>query len=292
MLRPALAVIAVLAATALSQGRALAEGVPSFSLTYLERFDIENEDEGLTEPSGLALSQGKNDLWTVSDDTKKIFKLGLDGKLAANKSFKIDEKELEGIALVPGGEFLLVVKEESNEILTVNIADEEVAARQPLSRMQGFDAVEGFFTGSGANKGLEGITVREETGRVYLLKEGKPGLLIKVSPDLQRIEEHRLLDASNGFVDDEVAGNDLDFSGLQSEPGQPRFWIVSDKARRLYRYDWDQDRVIQSARLGYEKGGKYKEIEKAEGVAIDPQANRLYVVSDEEARLYVYDLRW
>ncbi|CAD7855897.1 MAG: hypothetical protein [Olavius algarvensis Gamma 1 endosymbiont] len=48
---------------------------------------------------------------------------------------------------------------------------------------------------------------------------------------------------------------------------------------------------MQSARLGYGNKGKYREIEKAEGVAIDPDTHRLYVVSDKEARLYVFDIR-
>ena len=56
-------------------------------------------------------------------------------------------------------------------------------------------------------------------------------------------------------------------------------------------YDWKANKVMQSARLGYGNKGKYREIEKAEGVAIDPDTHRLYVVSDKEARLYVFDIR-
>ena len=42
----------------------------NFTLTYLERFDIEHKEAGLTEPSGLTLSHGKNAFWAISDDTK------------------------------------------------------------------------------------------------------------------------------------------------------------------------------------------------------------------------------
>ena len=62
-------------------------------------------------------------------------------------------------------------------------------------------------------------------------------------------------------------------------------------AKRLFLYDLDQGQVIQSAALGYEKDGEFREIEKAEGVAVDAEHHRLYVVSDAEARLYVFDLR-
>jgi len=63
-----------------------------FSLTYLDRFNIKNEEEGLSEPSGLALSHGKSALWTISDDTEKVFKMTLDGDLNKDKSFEIPDK--------------------------------------------------------------------------------------------------------------------------------------------------------------------------------------------------------
>ena len=47
----------------------------SFNLTYLDRHDIRDEDEGLNEPSGLVQSDQDDGFWTVSDDTKKVFKL-------------------------------------------------------------------------------------------------------------------------------------------------------------------------------------------------------------------------
>ena len=147
------------------------------------------------------------------------------------------------------------------------------------------------FAGGGANKGLEGITFNPDTGTVFVLKEGEPGLLIEISGDLDSIVGAKVLDAANGFMDDDVDGAEIDFSGIQYDQTRSLFWIVSDKAKRLFLYDWGQNQVIQSAALGFEKDGEFQEIEKAEGVAVDPQSSRLYVVSDEEARLYVFDIR-
>ena len=96
---------------------------------------------------------------------------------------------------------------------------------------------------------------------------------------------------TNGFRDTEVSADEIDFSDLCYDQSRDCFWIISDEAKRLFLYDWKRNKVIQSAKLGYGKDGEYQEIEKAEGVAIDPDTNRLYVVSDEEARLYVYDIR-
>ena len=263
----------------------------NFSLTYLDDFNIENSAERLSEPSGLALSHGKNALWTVSDDTPKIFKVGLNGKLKQNKSFKISDTGLEGIVLDPRGEFLFTVKEENNEIIKIDVDTQTVADRQRLAAMAGYETIEHYFTDGDSNKGLEGIAWNTATGTIFVIKEGFPGLLVEVESDLKTIQSHQLLNEENGFRDPEIGGDQLDFSDICYDPNRDRFWIISDQARRLFLYDWKSNKVLQSAKLSYGKDGKYREIKKAEGIAVDPDANRLYVVSDEEARLYVFDLR-
>lgn len=264
----------------------------SFSLTYLDRFNIKDKDEGLNEPSGVALSHGNNALWTISDDTRKIFKMSLDGDLNKGKSFKIPDNGLEGIALDPTGDFLFTVKEADNEIIKIKVDSEEVVYRQRLDEMVGYATVVDYFAGGKANKRLEGITCNNETGTIFVMKEAKPGLLMEVSSDLRTIQGHKLLNEENGFRDTEVSADEIDFSDLCYDRSLDHFWIISDVAKRLFLYDWKENSVIQSAKLGYGKDGEYQEIEKAEGVAIDPNTNCLYVVSDKEARLYVFDIRW
>ena len=263
----------------------------SFSLTYLDRHKIEDRGEGLTEPSGLVLAGGHAGFWTVSDDTKKIFKLDRNGDVEAGGSFEIPVKGLEGITLDRSGEFLIAVKEETNEVLRIEIATQEIAERKKLADMAGYDAIAPFFAGGGQNKGLEGVTWNGHSDTIFAVKEGKPGLLVEVSADLQRIEGHRVLNETNGFRDTNLSADDIDFSGLCYDTTRKAVWIVSDKAKRVFLYDWASNRVVQSAPLGYGKDGAYEEVEKAEGIAVDPAANRLYVVSDEEARIYIFDVR-
>ena len=144
---------------------------------------------------------------------------------------------MEGITLDPTGEFLLTVREDSNEIFKPEVAGGDVADQKKLAKMAGFDAT---------------------------LKS---------------------------YFDSARPVHEIDYSGLCYDSERKAIWIVSDKARRLFLYDWGTDRVIDSAPLGYSVDGDFKEVEKVEGVAVDPAADRLYVVSDEEARLYVFDLR-
>jgi uncharacterized protein YjiK len=48
--------------------------------------------------------------------------------------------------------------------------------------------------------------------------------------------------------------------------------------------------VAESFPLDYRLGGKSHEIVKAEGVTLDVNNNRLYLVSDKEARLYLFEI--
>ncbi len=281
----------VLAAMALLPGRPLPAGGSGLSLIYLEHFDLRKETPSLVEPSGLALSSGSNGLWTISDEKRKIFNLRLDGGLRANKSFEIPVKGMEGIALDAAGEHLFTVDEDTNEIIQIHIADRKVVARRRLADMAGFGPLSRSFRRGGASKGLEGIAWNERTNTLFVVKEGLPGLIVEISADLATILAYRLLNEDNGFRDDDVSGDEMDFSGICHDRSRDKFWIVSDRCRRLFLYDWKDDRVTHSLALGYEKNGKHHEIEKAEGVAFDPEANRLYIVSDSEARLYVFELR-
>lgn len=186
---------------------------------------------------------------------------------------------------------MFVVKEEYNEIIQIEVDAQQVVNRQCLAEMAGYDAVAQYLAGGGANKGLEGITWNNETRTIVVMKEGAPGLPIEVSSDLKTIRSHQVLNEENGFRDTEVAADEIDFSDLCYDQSQGQYWIISDEAKRLFLYDWKGNNVMHSAKLSYGKDGEYQEIEKTEGVAIDPDANRLYVASDEEARLYVFDIR-
>ncbi len=263
----------------------------NFSLTYLGHFKIKNEKEGLNEPSGLALSHEKDELWTISDDTNKIFCLTLQGKYRKSKSFKIEESGLEGIVLHPSGQFIYAVNEENNSIVQINIKEKKVIRTQSLAEMSGYGDIANHFISGRTNKGLEGIAWNSNTRSIFVMKESDPGLLVELSPDLQTINNHRLLNEENGFIHSDGGSEPIDFSDICYDAIRDCFWVISDQARKLFLYDWKINRVLQSAKLGYGKNREYREIKKAEGVTVNSGINRLYVVSDEEARLYVFDIR-
>lgn len=263
----------------------------SLSLTFLHRVKIKHKSQGLEEPSGVVVSKDGN-LWTVSDDTKRVFALTPHGQLLKEDSFKIDVKDLEGLTLRHEDNVLLAVQEGSNEILEISLGDEKVVDQAALSSMSGYESIADWFEDDDdENKGLEGITWNPDSETIFVLKEGDPGLLIEVSDDLKTIESHIALNKETGFADDDKSSKKIDFSGVCYDPAHAGFWIVSDKARRAYFFVAQEKQVKQSFALGYEKDGEYREIEKAEGIGFSPDGNNLYIVSDEEARLYVYAVR-
>ncbi len=263
---------------------------PGLSITYLKRSKIADKSEGLKEPSGLALSHGGKSLWTISDDAKIIYKLGIDGVRNRSDYFKIDSKGLEGITLDSDGDHLYAVQESKNAIIKINVTSETESETHRLSEMQGFSLVEDDFEVDQNNKGLEGITLMP-SGDLLVIKEGGPGLLVEVSADLAEIRSVVRLDRDRGFFDDDTEPEAIDFSGICYDNKRNLLWIVSDKAKRVYLFDRAINQVTQSFALGYGQRGEYQEIKKAEGITIDPDTDRLYIVSDEEARLYIYQVR-
>ncbi|MCB0096881.1 MAG: SdiA-regulated domain-containing protein [Caldilineaceae bacterium] len=280
-----LAAICVLAACIRTEQRS------SVQLVYIDRFDIQNKAEDLSEPSGLTLTPAGDALWTVSDNAKKIFQVTLQGKLNRAQSFDIADKGLEGITLDPTSAFLLTVKEEDNHLILIDVATHKLVQQKRLAELSGYTSVAADFAASDQNKGLEGVAWNSDSNTIFVLKEGEPGLLLELSADLSTILAHKRLNRQNGFVDNNVSDFELDFSGLFYDATRHNFWIVSDRGRRLFLYDWNANRVLESMALAYTLDGRPQEIEKAEGVAFDSTNSRLYVVSDAEARLYLFEVR-
>lgn len=265
-------------------------GPENLSLSLIAEHCILDRAAGLNEPSGLTLNNDGTALFTVSDDTKAVFKLDLKGRLKISESFFIDVDDLEGITISADGRRLLAVQEQTNSIITIDIANRKEISRRPLAAMENYGLVADHFPDPPDNKGLEGITVNSRNNHVFAVKEGRPGLLIEISPDLGAIIGARLLTATNGFEHSRVGPDKLDFSGLSHDSIHNTLWITSDQGQCLFHYDWGADQVLQRLDLNLESDGKSSRIRKAEGVAFDPVKRRLYVVSDRDASLYVFQV--
>jgi uncharacterized protein YjiK len=253
----------------------------SVKIVFEHSFSIRHADEGLLEPSGLTLARDGT-LWTVSDDTRRLFHIDPQGALLGK--IDIGNRGLEGITVDAAGH-LWAVDEDSGKILHYDPETGEEILEQKVEDVDGFCAVEKWFEGNG-NNGLEGIAFDPVRSEFLLLKESEPGLLIAVSDQMDRIVSVDLLDRTHGFSDNDRADRKLDFSGIGYDSLRDLFWIVSDEARRVYLFDRRRGRAVASFPLLLED--EHREVKKAEGIALDSTGTRLFVVSDKDARLYVY----
>ena len=262
----------------------------SMRLELLSRHRIRDPGLGLNEPSGLTLNRDGSALYTVSDDTKAIFRLDLQGTVSVSDSFFIGLDNMEGIAIRGDDSELLIIQEDSNSVVVVDLNSRKERYRRPLSAMTNFDTIAPHFPDPPDNNGLEGLTVNTRNNHVVVVKECQPGLLIELDSSLTTILSTRVLQPSQGFIHPELEAEKLDFSGLSYDSSSDSYWIVSDKGRCLFQYDWTGDTVLQRLNLTISSGDKPKRIRKPEGIAFDPGRKRMYVVSDRDADLYVFKL--
>lgn len=91
-------------------------------LVYKSASNIQDAGAGLTEPSGLRLSAGKNSLWTISDSTSKLFQLKFNGDLIKRSILSGPGlRGLEGIAISNDGKYLYVVTDKRHTLFTYEV---------------------------------------------------------------------------------------------------------------------------------------------------------------------------
>ena len=136
--------------------------------------------------------------------------------------------------------------------------------------MANYNCICDYFPVPPYNKCVEEIAVNTRSNHVFVVKEGRPGLLIEVDAYLQTVLNARVLSSENGFDHTSLGAKKLGFSGLSYDSIYGTIWIISDKGQCLPYNDWNSNRVLQVIDLATGNGGKFKRIRKSEGVAIDP----------------------
>lgn len=201
----------------------------------------------ILEPSGLTYCETDNTLWTVSDNTNQIYQIDMEGNILQTLAYV--GEDLEGICYDYSTSTLWIVEESLNELVNVSLQGVELQRYAiPIP--------------TGDNSGLEGVCIGQDH-TFYLLKEKNPGKFIELNDDF----------SIKISMDLDFAG---DYSGMCWDEGNETFLIVSDQDRELFYWTKDQG-VLESYSLDFEK---------AEGVAIIPSTNVLYLVSDSEQTLY------
>jgi len=217
-------------------------------LTPLEVYRI-----NIPETSDLCFGSNNSILYTVSDNTAKVYKISGAGKILAELQYKGTDPE--GICYVDN-QFLYLAEERQRIIFKLDLQGNQLE--------QTSIAVEK----NDDNQGLEGISYATFNKHFYILNEKNPGLLIETDENMNVLKNHSLTFSS-------------DYSGICVDNINHQLWIVCDEAATVNQCNM-QGELIKSYHIP---------VSNPEGIAYDPLSGKLYIVSDAEARLYSFEIK-
>ena len=109
-------------------------------------------------------------------------------------------------------------------------------------------------------------------------------MLLAVNQAMTHLVSVDLLNEEVGF---RAGAGTVDLSGICYDVHRDLFWIVSHEAQCVFGYD----RRIRHVTFRFElRDNDEKGVRQAEGIAVDPTGEKLYVVGDKDEKLFVYRL--
>ena len=202
----------------------------------------------VSEPSGLAINSTGTVLYTVSDNTNKIYKLSTAGNIL--QTFNYIGNDLEGVSLFTDTK-LLLAEERTKEIVEYDMSTSSYQKHK----------IE--YENNDENSGIEGVSYNANDNSIFILNEKNPGLLMRLRSNYSIISTYKLNFAS-------------DYSGIFYESSSNNLWIVSD-----------QNKTINKCNLVGELIKSYPiSVTKAEGIAVTN--DKIYIVSDLDSKLYIF----
>ncbi len=224
--------------------------VNSSDLTEIASYRL----DGVPEPSGLSLHINGKSLWTVSDQTAKVYQISLDGRLLKTLPYLGDD--LEGVSQSASDGTLWIAEERKREIVQLDTLGNALARYKV--------AVEN----NDENSGLEGIAANPENDHLFVLNEKNPALFMDISANASVLYSKAIR-----YVND--------CSGIAAEPEGAFLWMVSDESRKIIKCDL----------LGNQLESFQIDVDKAEGIAVSTTDSIIYIVSDSEQKLYLFKMK-
>ncbi|HPR87657.1 MAG TPA: SdiA-regulated domain-containing protein, partial [bacterium] len=156
--------------------------------------------------------------------------------------------DLEGIALSAGGDSLFLAEERNQVVDTYSRAGTRLSAL-PVQ------------VATLSNNALEGVTVTPD-GHLWVINEKNPRLLLEFA-GTREVSRREIT-----LVDD--------LSDICYDRSDASFWIVSDESRK----------VIKLSTKGALLGEWELPFDKGEGIAF--AGGKMYIVNDQDAKLYIF----
>ena len=198
------------------------------------------------EPSGLAFSLSKDALYTVSDNTGKIYKISFTGDILDELPFV--GNDLEGIDVDKTNGDIWVVEEGIQRVDHLNSAGTLI------------NSITSIHVNTISSSGFEGIAKHGDY--LYIVVEKEPGVLIKYNLTSNTWVQYNLSFA-------------IDYSGVDYDETDDTLWIVSHESKTLNHCTLDGT-LIKSQSI---------DVVQAEGVVVDRVNRKVWVVSDSGNKL-------
>lgn len=164
------------------------------------------------------------------------------------RSVPVAGSDLEGVAVTAGGDTLYAVEERNRLVVSCDHSGR---------RLNTFSVNVATLE----NTALEGVTV-DARGHLWVLNEKDPRMLFEFA-GIRELGRREI-----PFVSD--------LSGICSDPSGDALWIVSDESRKVIKVS-PAGALLAEWPIGFAKG---------EGIAF--AHNKMYIVNDETAKLYVF----
>lgn len=214
---------------------------------------IETSLLDIAEPSGLCWDLNHHNFIVVDDNTNKAYIIDKSGKTISTLNYTGDDTE--GITTDTKNHQIWIAEEALSKLILMDYLGNELSSYNiDIKR-------------TSIKKGLEGLSYNSYDNTFYILNEAEPGLLIKWTPD-------------NGIISEKELQFAQDYSGIYADNADQSLWIVSDQSQQLF-YCNNNGEVIQSFNLDFPK---------AEGLVVDMENKRVFIVSDSEQKLYTYKI--
>ncbi len=218
---------------------------------YLELQEVHHLD--IEDPSGLSRSHLPDHLFTVSDNSGKIYLINLQGEII--QKIDVNGDDLEGIEYLEEDSIIYVLEERLKWVISLK-TDGTVIDTFLLD-----------IPNLNVNDGPEGIAYNPVEKHFYIVNEKNPSKLYVYDSLFNLLSEYKL-----GFA--------TDYSSADFEQQDNYLWILSHESKILARCN-----VQGVPDILY-----YTGVPKGEGVVVDSANQRVYIVCDLTSNLYIFKM--
>lgn len=217
---------------------------------YDDTADFSVYDTEVKEFSGVCYNQNKNALLAVSD-LGDIYEIEFDGSTRRKLPYR-GKNDFEAIA----------IDHNTGEIYLADEAENKVFKLASSDAVSLTEVVAINIAGAVGNKGLEGVSIGEDT--LYITNQASPTLLIKYC--LSTKVEKRI---EPGFA--------TYFSDICYDPTDKSLWILDSKKKLVSHCDLNGKVIAQQS---------VSMIKKPEALLVDALKKTIWIGCDETSRLY------